>query len=211
MDGVFFGGLAFGVVLCSCATLPGIRLRSGDDFGEQKGQVWVRGPWESIQPASDIDGVIDQLCPAVMKLDRARDGDDGLEYCGLLYTLPDGQFYATVASPLTASPGRGPTKSCRMPRSIREQRAEPLVIADYHSHPWYRTTLSYGDMKAKNLRYSIRIQFQTSCRVLKYVPHLGEPVPGEVYERVGRTWKWKSIVPIDAKDMGEPVPPLEVP
>src|ERR1043165_8528599 len=84
MLGVLIRLTLVSLALCSCAAQSAIRLRQGEDYGEEGGRVWVRGPWESIQPSRDIDTVIDQLCPAVMKLDRARDGDEGLEYCGLL-------------------------------------------------------------------------------------------------------------------------------
>ena len=201
------------LAICSCAAEPTIRLQHDEDFGETGGRVWVRGPWESIQPAGDIDVVIDQLCPAVMKLERARDGDNGLEYCGLLYTLPDGRFYASVPSPIPLSEHRrrGPVKSCRMPSSIRDERGPIEVLADYHGHPWYNSTLSFGDMRSGNQRYSIRIQFQTTCRVLKLVPHRDEPTPGEVYLRTGRTWRLVAIIPNDAKGKGEPLPSLEEP
>jgi hypothetical protein len=171
--------------------------------------VWVRGPWESIQPARDVDAVIDQLCPAVMKLDRAREGDDGLEYCGLLYQLPDGQVYATVPSPLSRHPGQRRDKSCRVPFFIHDRRGAPAPVADYHNHPWPLSPLSLGDRAAATQRYSIRIQFDTTCHVLKLVPHAGEPVPGEIYERVAGAWKLVAIIPTDLKGSGRARPALQ--
>ena len=61
--------------------------------------VHVRGPWGAVTPSSNVDEVIDQLCPAVMELPRARDRDHGQEYCGAIYSLGDGDYYASMPSP----------------------------------------------------------------------------------------------------------------
>jgi proteasome lid subunit RPN8/RPN11 len=197
--------------LCACAAGPAMKLRQGEDFGEESERVWVRGSWELIHPTRDIDGVIDQLCPAVMQLDRARDGDDGVEYCGLLYALADGQYYATVPSPLSRSPGQRRNKSCRVPSFIHERQGTPQVACDYHSHPWHQSPLSLGDRASAKQKYSIRIQFDTACHVLKLVPHVEAAVPGEIYERIGGTWRLLAIIPTDSKDSGRSRPPLEEP
>jgi len=55
---------------CAFAT-DGVRLEEGVDYGGDNRSVWVRGPWEMVTPSADIDDVIDQLCPAVMRLPDA--------------------------------------------------------------------------------------------------------------------------------------------
>jgi hypothetical protein len=58
---------------------------TGAIVADGAGGVWVgTRPWEAIQPSSDVDEVIDQLCPAIMRLPDAKDGDYGREYCGLM-------------------------------------------------------------------------------------------------------------------------------
>ncbi len=49
--------------------------------------------------------------------------------------------------------------------------------------------LSQDDKRATNLRWLIRIHFDTSCQVMKLVPYLHENRPGEVYVREGSQWK----------------------
>jgi hypothetical protein len=66
-------------------------------------------------------------------------------------------------------------------------------------------------MAEANQRFSIRIQFETTCTILKFVPHRGEPVPSEVYVRVGGRWKLKAIIPTDVKVQGRSKPSLEEP
>ena len=201
-------GWAAGLLACSAAR--GVRLRPGVDYGEDAGNVWVRGPWEAITPSANPDDVIDQLCPAVERLDRAWDGDDGVEYCGLIYSLWDGRYYASVPSPLgyRIHEGHGQNKSCRIPSMLRDGRGSPEVLADYHSHPWPDSPPLDNDLSARTQRWSIRVQFDTTCRVYKYVPHLGETRSGEVFLRVGKTWRLQSIVRPDDRRDGKPTPPL---
>jgi len=86
------------------------------------------------------------------------------------------------------------------------------VEADFHSHPWPNSPLTNkGDTRSKAQRYSIRVQFDTTCHVLKFVPHLHEPVPGEVFERVGRSWHLLRVIPVWDKADGVIWPPFEVP
>lgn len=196
--------------LLACSAAKGVRMSAGVDYGEEGGKVWVRGPWEAIAPAKDPDEVIDQLCPAVEQLERARDGDDGVEYCGLLYSSPDGFSYASAPSPLGLHihEKRSLDKSCRIPLSLRDQRGATEVLADFHSHPWPDDPLSKGDLSARQQRWSLRIQFDTTCRVYKYVPYRDEARPGEIFLRVGKTWRFQSIVRIDDKRDGKATPPL---
>jgi len=129
---------------------------------------------------------------------------------GLIYSLPDGRYYASVPSPLglRIHEGRGPDKSCRIPAMIHDERGSPEVLADYHSHPWPGDPLSDGDLSARRQRWSIRIQFDTTCRIYKYVPYLGQSRSGEVYLRVAKTWRLQSIVRPDDKKAGKPTPSL---
>src|SRR5689334_20285254 len=109
------------VAEAGCASVGGLKSREGVDYGIEKRAVWVRGPWELVTPSMDIDEVIDQLCPAVMRLPDARGHDDGVEYCGLLYAGADGWFYASAASPLSPDPPKtSPTKRCIMPSTVRD-------------------------------------------------------------------------------------------
>ena len=90
-------GVTFGVRLLhlvpvaiglGCVSVPGPRVREGTDYGRDERGVWVRGPWELITPAADIDDVVDRLCPAVMQLPDARGHDDGVES---IFTATPGQ------------------------------------------------------------------------------------------------------------------------
>ena len=128
------------------------RTESSDDYGFVAGgrAVWVRGPWTDIEPSRDVDVVIDQLCPAVMKLPRARERDYGQEYCGLIYSLGDGVFYASKGSPLgeTQLVGASRRKSCFSPRRVVDVRGRTVPLADFHSHPWAPSPMSPKDREA---------------------------------------------------------------
>jgi len=99
-----------------------------------------------------------------------------------------------------------------MPFTVKDTTGVRMVEADFHSHPWPNSPLTTEfDTRAAGQRYSIRVQFDTTCRVLKFVPHLNEPVPGEVFERVGHTWSLLRVIPVWDKATGKVNPPLEVP
>jgi hypothetical protein len=190
--------------LLACATAPGpiqdARYGMKDD-----GAVWVRGPWDAILPASDVDDVIDQLCPAVMQLPRATARDYGQEYCGLLYRMPDGQYYSSHAAPFGKTLLLGPSrkKTCRVPIEVRDGRGSPDIRADFHMHPWNGSPMSPDDLLSKNQLFSIRIQFDVGCRVLKYIPFKGEERPGELYERQGKKWILRGLVKPEDKATGK--------
>jgi hypothetical protein len=184
------------IVLCllavGCASGP---LTSGEgvDYGfysdGKRMRVWARGPWGAISPSSDVDEVIDQLCPAVMKLDLAAMGDYGREYCGVIYQpLDNPSFYATVPSPLR-NPERDSAlrkkKTCIIPATVRDPRGKYKAEADFHSHTWLVSGMSIQDRVSPQY-YFIRIQFDASCNIQKYIPHAQD---GELFERSGKTWK----------------------
>jgi hypothetical protein len=202
------------VIGLGCAAASERRVESDVDYGLEERGVWVRGPWEQIRPSADIDDVIDQLCPAVMGLPDARGHDFGVEYCGLLYLGADGQYHSSAPSPL-AAPGESQpslSKSCRVPRRVSDPAGVRNVESDFHSHPWPDSPLSpRRDTATRNQRYSIRIQFDTTCRLMKFVPHINEPVPAELFERVGRSWRLLRVIPVHDKASGNIDPPIEVP
>lgn len=180
------------VLALGCGGQSYVRTGTGQYFGRKNGDVWVRGPWPAIQPSRDVDGVIDQLCPAIMEMDGARAKDFGQEYCGAIYTLRDGMHYASFPSPLgrTTIVFEDKRKSCHAPRYVEDARGYASILADYHSHPWFPSPMSPEDRRAKNQRWVIRVQFDAECRVMKLIPHLDDPGrPGEVYVRRGKTWK----------------------
>lgn len=166
------------------------RKGEGTLYGRRSGDVWVRGPWEEIQSSRDVDVVIDQLCPAIMKLPRASAGAYGQEYCGAIYSL-DGTYYASHGSPLgkrvLMSPE--PRKQCHVPRYVVDERGRTSILADYHSHPWQPSPMSDRDLWSHSQRWLLRIQFDTACRVMKLIPYAGESRPGEVYAREARRWR----------------------
>jgi len=175
-------------------------------YGRENGRVWVSGPWEAIQPSRDVDEVIDQLCAAVLKLPRAKEGDSGREYCGVIYSLGDGTYYASHPSRL-ADLRLGfvaPVKNCYVPRDVRDSRGQGVLLADYHSHPWTPSSMagSPSDMRAATQLYSIRIQFDAACKLQKLIPHLKEERPGELYERHGKQWKLVGIIKPENKATG---------
>jgi hypothetical protein len=179
------------------------------DYGRRAdGSVWVRGPWEIIQPSRDVDEVIDQLCPAVLALPRATLKDYGQEYCGAIYTLGDGLYYASKPSPLGKYAGPGPSKSknCYPPFSVIDQRGAPATEADYHNHPWPASGLSEMDRQRRRQYWQFRIQFDSRCTIQKLVPNLGNSLPGEVYERRGKSWVLIGVIQPENKPYGYVTP-----
>ncbi|WP_224371950.1 hypothetical protein [Hyalangium versicolor] len=199
------------VALCVLAWLPGCvsappRALETEDYGFEGESrfVWVRGPWEAIRPSTNVDEVIDQLCPAVMALPRATLRDYGQEYCGLIYSLGDGEYFASKPSPLSDIRLVGParSKSCYSPSSVRDARGRASPLADYHGHPWAPSALSDRDRRANTQLWSIRIQFDSKCTLQKLIPYVHEDRPGEVYERRGKTWKLVGIIKPEDKASG---------
>ncbi len=196
--------------LLACASGP----RAADEtenYGWRDGRVWVRGPWEQINPSKDVDDVIDQLCPAVMQLPNAQLKEYGQEYCGAIYSLGDGTYYASHPSPLSPQvlivPERA--KKCRPPRYVEDPRGRASILADYHSHPWPHNKMSQDDLLESNQRWFIRLQFDTTCHVMKLIPYVGENRPGEVYERKGKEWRLVAIIKPEDKAAGIVSPPAE--
>ncbi len=180
------------VLLLSCAAGDEYtRQGAGTLFGRQGNSVWVRGPWPEIQPSRDVDEVIDQLCPAIMKLPRATAGNYGHEYCGAIYSLGDGVYYASHGSPegkTTGFVGAEKRKACIPPGTVMDARGRTVTLADYHSHPWSPSPMSVLDFQTKTQLWVIRIQFDSACTLMKYVPHKHVPRPGEVYVRRDKSW-----------------------
>jgi hypothetical protein len=184
------GMLLTGWCAAGCASAPPM-VSDTANYGRKNGQVWVRGPWDAIKPSSQMDEVIDQLCPAVMELPGARDKDYGTEYCGVIYTLGDGTYYASYPSPLQRTVLVGPSsrKQCHPPRSVTDERGRTTIEADFHSHPWGPSPISDRDRRKSTQLYFVRIQFDTQCQVMRLIPHLSEDRPGELFLRQGKDWK----------------------
>jgi hypothetical protein len=186
------------------------RPEETEDYGYLEGakkQVWVRGPWDAIKPSQDIDEVIDQLCPAIMELPGARDRYYGREYCGAIYSLGDGVYYASRPSPLreTKPVEVGPVKekSCYPPRVVRDPRRQVTpIIADFHGHPWAPSKMSVHDREISSQVWHIRIQFDTACHIQKLIPYENNDRPGELYERYGKTWKLIAYIKPEDKQTG---------
>ncbi|MFL5348447.1 MAG: hypothetical protein ACJ8AT_26930 [Hyalangium sp.] len=189
--------------LAGCTSQSEI-IATNENYGEKDGGVWVRGPWGAVKPSKDIDEVIDQLCPAVMALPRATFGDYGAEYCGIIYSLEDGTYYASHASPLGKDVRlhQSRRKQCQVPNQVVDSRGQPEFVADFHGHPWAGSEMSQWDMKAANQLYSIRVQFDTECRVLKLIPYKKEDRPGEVYAREGKSWRLVGVIKPEHKADG---------
>jgi hypothetical protein len=197
------------IVLCGgligCASGPQTAGETAN-YGLKDGQVWVRGPWDAIKPSADPDDVIDQLCPAVMALPGAKFGDYGREYCGLVYSLADGMYYASHPSPLARIQLRSHSKkkNCYVPQQVVDSRGQPDPFADYHGHPWAQSSMlgSLEDRLAATQVFSVRIQFDTACHIQKLVPYLNEDRPGELYERRGKSWKLIGLIKPEDKASG---------
>ncbi|MDC0714437.1 hypothetical protein POL68_38635 [Stigmatella sp. ncwal1] len=150
-----------------------------------------------------MDEVIDQLCPAVMRLPGATLRDYGQEYCGAIYSLGNGVYYASIASPLgpTVLVGASKRKRCTPPSYVDDERGRTVAIADFHSHPWSPSALSQQDAMAVTQLWTIRIQFDSSCHIQKLIPYTNESRPGEVYERRDKRWKLIGLIkPEDKQD-----------
>jgi hypothetical protein len=190
--------------LTGCASIPPGRSESAD-YGLLEGtRAWVRGPWDEIRPSANIDDVVDQLCPAVMKQPRATLRDYGQEYCGLLYTLDRKLYYASKPSPLgnLTQAGAMRRKTCYPPRYVLDARGQATPIADFHSHPWAPSGMSEQDRMLRTQLWQIRIQFDTRCTLQKLIPYVGTDRPGEVYERQGMNWKLVGLIEPKNKAMG---------
>lgn len=127
-----------------------------------------------------------------MTLPRAQERDYGQEYCGLIYSLGDGMYYASRTSNLGRLELVGPSrrKSCTVPHRVLDARGRTHPIADFHSHPWAPSPLSPKDRLVDNQWWIIRIQFDTACHLQKLVPYSDDATrAGEVYERQGYHWK----------------------
>ncbi|WP_163989832.1 hypothetical protein [Pyxidicoccus caerfyrddinensis] len=180
------------------ASVPESYWRTGD-------HVHVRGPWAAVTPSSNVDEVIDQLCPAIMKLPRSQDGEYGQEYCGAIYSLGDGTYYASMPSPLGEPVLVGPAKQkkCIPPRYVADERGRPAVLGDFHSHPWSPSQMSAGDRIAATQLWSIRIQFDRACTVMKLIPYVeNDERPGEFYLRKEKSWKLVGIIRPEDKRYG---------
>ena len=167
-------------------------------------RVWVRGPWAAIKPSKNLDEVVDQLCPSVMALRGARAGDYGTEYCGVVYSLEDGVYYSSHFSPLAPQElsSRSKSKQCYLPSYVQDLRGKAMIVLDAHGHPWRGSPISREDLRADTQVWPMRIQFDTACRVLKYVPQADAARPGEVYERQGGGWRLIGIVKPEDKPYG---------
>ncbi|MBN1203345.1 MAG: hypothetical protein JXB05_00285 [Myxococcaceae bacterium] len=193
------------LALLGCASSA--RQGEGTDYGFEGNpdRVWVKGPWEAINPSHDIDAVIDQLCPAVMGLPRARERDFGQEYCGVIYKLlSEDKYYASKPSPLGRAilSGDSKRKTCLIPRRVRDSRGALRPDADFHGHPWFPSGMSREDRMGQNQWYMFRIQFDTACRVQKLVPHVDSDRPAELYERQGQSWRLVGHILPEDKGLG---------
>lgn len=193
------------ILQMSCSGIPYRQRGEGLLFGRQGKAVWVTGPWPAIQPSSDVDEIIDQLCPAVMGLERATAKDLGQEYCGAIYSLNGGTYYATWPSPLGRTTLVGADrkrKNCLAPSIVRDPRGLTSTLGDFHSHPWFPSGMSQEDRWTESQRWSIRIQFDSACTITKLIPYKGERRPGEVYLRRDKTWKLIGYIHEEDKDTG---------
>lgn len=179
------------------------------DYGYIQGtnRVWVQGPWDVIRPSRDVDEVIDQLCPALMDLPGARDRNYGREYCGAVYSLGDGVYYASKPSSLrgvrTVAVNPEEEKACFPPREVRDLRGKrPSIIADFHGHPWANSRMSARDRRLDRQIWQIRIQFDTVCHIQKLIPYADADRPGELYERQGKAWKLIAHIKLEDKETG---------
>jgi hypothetical protein len=75
-------------------------------------------------------------------------------------------------------------------------------LADFHSHPWAHSPLSQDDKRKILQVYSIRIQFDSACHIMKLIPYLNENRPGEVYSRRGKTWELVGYIRPENKEAG---------
>lgn len=200
-----------GQIVVGCAGGPRLASET-EDYGfegSSSNRVWVKGPWEKIKASQEIDEIIDQLCPAVMTLPRARSRYHGQEYCGVIYKLlNEDRYYASMPSPLgrpelNAASSR---KSCLVPTTVMDSRGTSRTDADFHSHPWSPSGMSSGDKMRTTQWYLFRIQFDSGCHVQKLVPHADEDRPGELFERQGKGWKLVGYILPENKEFGYVTP-----
>lgn len=193
------------LVLSGCASNPP-RAQASENHGFIQGtdHVWVRGPWGEITPSENVDDVVDQLCPAVMRLPGSRLKEYGQEYCGVIYSLGQGVYYASHPSPLGERQFLGPSKrkTCTVPTQIKDERGRASGFADFHGHPWFPSQMSPEDRMRKNQHWFVRIQFDANCHLQKLIPYVDEGRPGEVYERRGKAWKLVGIIKPQNKPFG---------
>jgi hypothetical protein len=145
-----------------------------------------------------------------MKKPRAQWREYGQEYCGVLYSLGEGIYYASFPSSLGEPERTGvkERKTCYSPRQVVDTRGRPSPVADYHSHPWAFSPMSDEDRLVKNQRWLIRIQFDTTCTVQKLIPYANDERPGELYERQGKRWRLIGYIMPQDKASGR-ITPIE--
>jgi proteasome lid subunit RPN8/RPN11 len=195
------------LAVLACASQPS-RPIDPSNYGYKGKEVWVNGPWPAITSSRDVDEVIDQLCPAIMKLPRAAWRDYGQEYCGVIYSLGDGIYRASHPSPLgpTVLVGPAKRKQCQPPRIVHDALGRAVPWADYHSHPWAPSEMTEDDRRANLQLFHIRIQFDAGCTVMKLIPYLSEDRPGEMYVRNGKQWVLTGYILPEDKRSGRLTP-----
>ncbi|RKG68563.1 hypothetical protein D7V80_11875 [Corallococcus sp. CA054B] len=87
-----------------------------------------------------------------------------------------------------------------------DERGRTAIVADYHTHPWRYSQMSFQDRWQSRQRYSFRVQMDAGCTVQMCVPHIGQDRPGEVYVRQERRWVLIGRVVDKVNGIIQPVP-----
>ncbi|MBZ4415792.1 hypothetical protein [Myxococcus sp. RHSTA-1-4] len=93
-------------------------------------------------------------------------------------------------------------KHCLVPTLVLDDRGRTVTLGDYHSHPWFPSPMSQEDRWNESQHWTIRIQFDSECTIMKLIPYKGERRPGEVYLRQSKTWKLVGYILEGDKETG---------
>lgn len=192
--------------MTACAAQP------ASTHQDKAGRLHVKGPMKSVGPFTSIDEVEEALCPIIMKMPGAKNGDEGIEYCGLIYRSPSGWHSTELAYvPLQR---KGDVRRCRLPDVIDDAQFPTglvVTIGDFHSHPWPDTEFSEARLVQGRLRGDLmpmpghqtelsvagetypyrRVMFSTRCDHYRYLP-----ASKEIFKHNHENQQWDKIADV---------------
>ncbi len=175
-------------------------------------RLHVQGPMKGVGPYASIDEVEEALCPIIMKMPGARNGNEGIEYCGLIYHTPRGWQSTELAYLPFQRPGD--VRRCRLPDVIDDAQSPMALIVtvgDFHSHPWPHTEFSEARLIQGRLRGDLapipgrptqlsvagetvayrRVMFSTLCDHYRYFP-----ASQEIFKHDHESNQWEKIADV---------------
>ena len=180
---------------------------------DPQGALHVSGPMEGVGPFKTADEAEEALCPIIMKMPGAQDGERGIEYCGLVYHTPTGWHPTQLAFLPYQRPGG--VRSCQLPVAIDDAQTPAALIVtilDFHSHPWPNTRFTEAYTVQGRLRGDLmptpghplklvvngevldyrRVMFSTKCDHYRYYPARQEILKHDHHDQ-----HWEKIADVE--------------